>query len=177
MNRQEICYMILSFVLISSFIVIFFFTYVSKIEKEVIKIHIEDMTKNLFQETDLYLNSQQKDIIKKVIQLNRPEVTESVLRDDKRVEDYNNELFKKSIKLFSLLFVIGIILIGIIYITRKKDDNINLFIVIRNSLIILACVAVLEFAFVTIISKNYILVDSTLFKSLFFKKLSDYSKS
>jgi hypothetical protein len=176
MNRQNICYMILSFIMIATFIVIFFFTYVSKVEEKVVKDHVERMTREMFEETDLFLKPEQKDILKTFIEMNRPQVPDAILQDDKRVEEHNKKLLDKSKKIFSALIITGLIVIFLIYITRK-NEKIDMKIVIRNSLIILFFVAVLEYLFVSIISQNYILVDSTLFKSLFFKKLGEYSRS
>jgi hypothetical protein len=175
MDRQELCYMILSFLFIATFIVIFFFTYVSKVEEKIIVSHVEKMTSDMFEETDLFLQPEQKELISLIIKNNKPKIPDSILEDDKRVEENNKELLDKSIKIFSGIVIIGLIIIAILY--YKSKEPINLRRVIRNSLIVLIFIAVLEFCFVRIISQNYILIDSNLFKSLFFKKLSEYANS
>lgn len=168
MNTEEISYIILSFILISTFIVVFFYTYVSSVESDIIQDQIQDVIENFLSVSNLFLTDSQKEEIGKdfIAHLNSPDMKEA----DRNAEINNKKLIKKSILIFSIIFGIGIISL-ILLKFFKKYSIIN---VLTYSLIILILVAMTEFIFVTFVIKNYRIIDPNYVSYLLATNLESY---
>ena len=91
---------IVSVVLISTFIPVFFFTYVSSVEKKIVKKQLGNIVDELMSEVNMFLNDEQRDLMK--VMLNNMEMKD-LSKEDKMVEENNNKLKKKSAMFFAVL--------------------------------------------------------------------------
>ena len=171
MKSQEIAYIILSFVLTATFISVFFFTYVASVEEDIIKTQISGVINDFVSSTNLFLTPEQKSQVGKIIveNLSVPNMSKS----DKEASETNKNLVKKSMVIFGSLIGIGILIIaGLWYFYRF--DMMEIF---RYSLIILALVVMTEILFVTLVTKNYRLIDQNYLTYLIITNLENYAKS
>lgn len=171
MKSQEIAYIILSFVLAATFISIFFFTYVSSVEADIIKTQINNVVSNFISEASIALTPDQKAAIGKIVtdNLSVPDMSS----DDADAENTNKKLIKKSIIIFSTLVAVGILAIIILWYFYRFD----LVEITKYSLIILALVATTEILFVTLVTKNYRLIDENYVSYLLVNNLQNYANS
>jgi hypothetical protein len=163
---ETISHLTLSFIMTATFISIFFFTYVAKIEHQIVETQIDNIIKNLTLETRIFLEEKDRVVIKKIIEnTEKPDLSGA----DKMVEENNNLLLSKSIKMFSMLFLIGMLVVCTIYFKYKID----LKRVLIHTLIITGVIALTYFAFITYITQYYILVDENYIKRILLTILKD----
>ena len=171
MKSREIAYIIFSFILTSTFISIFFFTYVASVESDIIKTQISDVINEFVKSTDIEIKTEKKNQIGKVIinSLNIPDMSEA---DDKAKKN-NDDLFKKSIIVFGALIGIGVLAILIMWYFYRF----NILEIVKYSFIILGLVALTEIVFVTFVTKNYRLIDKNYLSYLILTNLQKYANS
>lgn len=169
MNSSEIAYIILSFALTATFISIFFFTYVSQVESDIIKTQITDSIEGFVSATNLFLTPEQKKNIGKTIlaSLTPPDMS----KQDAEASETNNKLIHKSIIVFSTIVSVAILIIIILWYNYRFE----MIDIVKYSLIILSLVAVTETLFVTFITKNYRLLDDHYLSYLIIKNLNSYA--
>ena len=158
MLPYEIANIILSVVLISTFIGVFFFTYASMIEKNIVetrcKTIVEDLTNSF---STVATPNVLKSINEKLEQLAPPNLSE----EDKKVAENNKALIKKSAIVILLLLIVGLSIVFILY----KIYKFPVKGLIINNLIMLVFVALTEFIFLTFFAQNFITVDSNFIKN------------
>lgn len=139
-------HVIISVVFISGFISIFFFTYATKVERNI----VENQTKSLVNSLTgniSYLVSDNTEIKEIVNNLSIKDSKDA----DERVKDKNKKILKEAV------LVVGIsslclILIVIILIIKYKINWKKLLI---TNIIILIVIGIVEFSFLTFIAQNY----------------------
>jgi hypothetical protein len=171
MNPQEIAYIIFGVILIASFISVFFFTYVSKVEGDVVKSQMSRIVNDLAGGSNLILTPDQKKSIGTAIQNNL--VVPDMSTEDAEVKSNNNKLKKKALKIFGSIVIAGLAVIAYLY----MKYSINLTEIVKYSLIILLVVALTEYLFVTEVSKNYEIVDPNYVRYLIMNNFKTYASS
>jgi hypothetical protein len=171
MKSQEIAYIILSFVLIATFIAIFFFTYVSSVEADIIKTQIDDVIANFVGTTDLVLTPDQKNQVGKIIteNLTVPDMSQA----DSEAAKTNSDLVKKSLIIFGSLVGAGLLIVILMW-YRYRFDILE---IVKYSLIMLGVIALTELLFVTLVTKNYRLIDENYLSYLVITNLQKYADS
>lgn len=171
MKSQEIAYIILSFVLTATFISVFFFTYVADVEADIIKTQIGNVIDDFVSSTTLILTPDQKRQIGKIIveNLSIPDMSDA----DAKARKTNSSLIKKAILVFGILLGIGILVITIMW----SFYRFNMLEILKYSLIILSLVAFTEIVFVTLVTKNYRLIDQNYLSYLIVNNLEKYANS
>lgn len=155
--------------MIATFIVFFFFKYVSRVESRIIQEQITEVVDDTLTPVRLLLPENQRRAIGTIVStIPIPDMKEL----DDKVEKENKRLFDLSIKVFSTLVITGIIIV--LYMWRR--GGVDMSQTLTQALIILGLVALTEYLFVTYISANYRLIDSNFLNVLFLKTLRDYSK-
>lgn len=162
---ETIAHVILEVILIATFIVIFFFTYVSKVEGEIVKKQMYHIVDNLTGDIDLVVSKDNK--AKIAVLMNAIIRPPDMSAQDAAVEEQNKKLLKKSAILFGIINVIGIAVI--IFLWKKYKIDIKHLLI--SGLLVILFVAITEFCFVTLITKNYNVVDPNYVKYLIFKNL------
>jgi ABC-type transport system involved in cytochrome bd biosynthesis fused ATPase/permease subunit len=166
MHPESLAYIIVGVLFVASFIGFFFFTYVSKVEGEIVESQTEAVVNDLMKGIKIFTTEQQRSRLRE--ELSKVQVDSS---EDSEIEKNNTELKKKAIKTFSGLILIGSIILFLLW----RTTNFNISEVFQYSLIILALVALTEYLFVSQITRRYELVDSNYIKKVFLDALQKYS--
>ena len=170
MNPEALAHLVLGVVLIATFISLFFFTYVSNVEGQIVKSQMGLIVTDLTSESKLILTDDQRKSIGNMIgEMKVPDMSEQ----DNEVEENNKKLKLKTMKIFGGLIGVGLLIILFLW----KNYNLNMGEITKYSLITLAMVALTEFVFVTFISKQYQMVDPNYVKYLFVNNLAKYGKT
>lgn len=171
MKSQEIAYIILSFSLIATFIAIFFFTYVSDVEADIIKTQINKVITDFVASTNIILTPEEKNQIGQIIteNLKVPDMS----KDDREAAKTNSDLVKKSMVIFGCLVGTGLIIALVLWYVYRFD----ILQIIKYSLIMLAVIAITELLFVTLVTKNYRLIDQNYLTYLVITNLQKYARS
>ena len=171
MNPQEIAYIIFGVILIASFISVFFFTYVSKVEGDVVKSQMSRIVNDLVGGSNLILTPDQRKSVGQAIQNNL--IVPDMSAEDAQVRENDNKLKKKALKIFGTIVVCGLLVIAYLY----MKYHINFGEILKYSLIILAVVALTEYLFVTEVSKNYEIVDPNYVRYLIVNNFKTYAST
>jgi hypothetical protein len=143
----DIANIILHVTLISAFIGIFFFTYVSKIEGEIVKEQVDYIVKDFLGDVKSIAGSNIDPIKKYIDTIQPPNLDE----EDKAVEARNSELFSYAMKIILGGVIIGFGTVYWMY-TKYGFDIMDL---IKTNLIILAFVALVELGFLTFFGAKF----------------------
>ena len=171
MKSQEIAYIVLSYILAATFISIFFFTYVASVEQDIIKTQVSSVVTEFINETNIFLTNNQKDEIGKIILNNL--YMPNMDKEDEETDENNKKLLKKAILIFGVLISVGLLIIFILwYFYRFKIIEILIY-----SFIILFIIVITEISFVTLIVKNYRLIDKNYITYLILNNLKKYANS
>ncbi len=169
-RRKTAVDIMLGVVLIATFIATFFFTFVSKVEGEVVKNEMEKIVRDLTATIKLYTLNSDTTVIKNVVaSLSPPNLSSQ----DRNVDEHNSEIKKKAAIIFGIIIISGIIII----LTQIKYIKTDLGGIILSNIIVLGLVGLTEYLFVTNISKNYQIVDGNFVRYLMLKNLQSYGNS
>lgn len=161
---------ILHVTLISVFIGFFFFTYASRIEKNVVEVRTKSIIKDLMKDVRAFTPENLWKGLSPVInaKLQAPDMS----AEDDEVETNNKVLLRKAVMTLTALFVIGMALT--LLLSRYFDIPLkHLFI---TNLISLLFVAITEFSFLTFFAQHYITVDANYVKKTAIQAVIDYGK-
>lgn len=153
----------MSVIFIATFLSIFYFTYVAKVENQI----VEDQVNYLIDDLTRYsflIDSENKKFISKSLDKIKINMNDA----DAQVEQANDKIKKKALYAIGALNVVGL---GIIYHLSKKH-NFNFMHLVKDNLIILVFVALLEFTFLNLFAKKYISIDVNEIKLHILEKLS-----
>jgi len=148
MEYRQICQIILNVTIISSFIGIFFFTYAATVEKEILEDQSKYIAETMADNVKIFLPENVKQEIANDLQ--EPDLS----KEDKDAEESNKELRNKALVVLGILFIVGILATFVV----SKIGNIG-FHVVKEAIIILLFVALTEFLFLNIITRNYKVAD------------------
>ena len=152
--------------LISVFIGIFFFTYVSIVEKEIIQKQSEIITTDLISIIKPYISS--KDSIKLKNNLSAPNMS----KEDKEAKESNDKLkntaYNNMIFIFSVCIVSSLLLS--IYFIKPEHNYIYTILI---NLVLLIIVGLTEYLFLKYILANYIIGDPNYVKYRILKSLKN----
>ena len=158
MLSYTIADILLHVILISSFLVIFFFTYASKVEKEIVVRQSTDIVKDVIQSTTVILPDA---VIKDMSTLLSEHGKKSDMSDeDAEIEKANKELLDNTVKTIGIVCVVGIICVYIM----SKVYKFSMTDLVVHNLIIVSFVALTEFLFLTYFAKNYDSIDANFVK-------------
>lgn len=161
-NVPRISINILICVLFASlFIIIFFFTYVKKVEEEILIKNIDFTLDELVDDALPFIPDKNKKSLYNLLNETNIEVDKEA---DNIVEDANNSLIKKSVYFGIFLSIFIFIVIAIIYLCNK--DKINPFIpeIVLENIIIVGSICLVEFLFLNFFISEYISANPNLIK-------------
>lgn len=154
---------ILGVTLVAVFIGIFYFTFVKNIEAEIAEKNVDIIVDDF---TTQYSNFVSPDVIaanKANIDKNftvSPDLQKSLAQADIDVAAANAKLLKKTALVIAMLLVLGTASIILLYtIAKKKNQPVKLRTILFENMIILTFVALTEFCFLVLVTKNYISAD------------------
>jgi len=165
---ENISKIILSVVVISAFIGIFFFTYEAKVEERIVKQQSEEIIKDF---TSEFRSLLPQPILKDVYNSIEPSLVAPDLSElDEEVRASNKALVKKATRIIIIFVVIGLLLVALLcFIFRINPRD-----MIISTTITLLFVAIAEYIFVTYIVQNYSTIDSNFVRQKILNILANY---
>ncbi len=161
---KEICSIIMNVLFVASFLCIFFFTYASKIEGDVIQEQVGNLVKDLSEDIQYLPSELINGLSDEVAIMKKPNLDD----DDAKVEANNSAIMKKTFTLIGTIVAIGMICI---YLASRYWNFSFLEIFIKN-IIILVFIGLTEFTFLMCFGRNYMLGDPNVVKLAVLNKLS-----
>lgn len=165
---ENISKIILSVVVISAFIGIFFFTYEAKVEERIVKQQSEEIIKDF---TSEFRSLLPQPILKDVYNSIEPSLVAPDLSElDEEVRASNQALVKKASRIIVIFVIIGLLLVALLcFIFRINPRD-----MIISTTITLLFVAIAEYIFVTYIVQNYSTIDSNFVRQKILNILANY---
>jgi protein-S-isoprenylcysteine O-methyltransferase Ste14 len=165
---ENISKIILSVVVISAFIGIFFFTYEAKVEQRIVKQQSEEIIKDF---TSEFRSLLPQPILKDVYNSIEPNLVAPDLSElDEEVRASNQALVKKATRIIVIFVVIGLLLVALLcFIFRINPRD-----MIISTTITLLFVAIAEYIFVTYLVQNYSTIDSNFVRYKVLNILANY---
>ena len=165
---ENIIKIILSVVMISAFIGVFFFTYEAKVEEKIVKKQSTEIIKDF---TDEFKQLVPNENLKSLYNTIAPSlVAPNLSAEDEEVKQSNAALLKKATRIIVIFTVIGLLvaaLLCLIYKINPKD-------MIISTLVTLVFVAIAEYFFVTFLVQNYITIDSNFVRQKIINVVANY---
>lgn len=157
---------ILNTVIVVTFISIFFFTYVFKVERKIVSSQVNSLMDDLNREMDIVLDADKKNELKQFM-AQLPVDTSN----DARVEQDNQALRAKAFKMLAYIVGIGAVLViaGVLIFKLEVKP------LLLSAFITLASVALTEFIFLTCFAYNYKTLDDNKVKLALVRALKQYS--
>lgn len=153
-------------ILVSVFLSIFFFTYATKIESNIVQSQSRQIVKEIVGDVTILLPKNVSEDVASVVEtIQTPDMAE----DDKKATQTNNELKRKVALFIGVWFLVGIT-IGL-FISHAYGFSFSE--IVRHSLIILFFVALTEYVFLDYFVRNYISIDTNYVKYIVLKTLND----
>jgi hypothetical protein len=169
MLANTVIKILLNVVLISTFIGIFFFTYETKIEQDIVEIQSTDIIKDISGNLKTVLNHDDMEILYNNITPYL--VAPNLQTEDEYVKVTNKALLKKATKLMAYFCAISLTLLIISAIMFK----VNMKDILISSIVTLVFVAIIEFIFLTFMVKNYKTIDANFVKFKIIQTLANYN--
>ena len=164
LTPNGVCNLLVSLTIFSVFLIIFYFTYASYIENQIlnnqIKILVDNLTYNI---KDFNIDTNY--LLKIINETKLPDLS----KEDIEVTNTNSQLIKKSLLIFGIFSLISLIIIFIICYVYKVNINE----ILKNNFILLVFVAITEIFFLNIIAKSYISLDPNIIKKNFINNLQN----
>ena len=149
-DAKEIANIMLHIMFIVMFLSIFFFTYVSIVEEDIVKKQIAYLVKNVGFAASSLPNSQKQSLLES---LNNFKIDTS--KQDALIEQQNRTLIIKV--LVSISSILVATLVGVWY--MSKHYHFSYLELLRDNIIIVIFIGVAEFCFATFVAKNYMSLD------------------
>jgi hypothetical protein len=148
---------ILQIVLVTTCITIFYFSYTTTVENEVVQIQIDNLMENFLGDISLILPDSQKVKLRTSIsKATIPDMTEK----DAAMEENNKNLVNKMIKMMSIVFGCGMVICLFLMWKFQLDWKY----LCKESLLGLVAVIIIEFVFLKFFVKNYDSLDQNSIK-------------
>jgi hypothetical protein len=157
MISHAIANILLHVILISSFLVVFFFTYASRVEREIVENQSKTIVTDIMKEITVFVPSEAMPDIKEGV---RTIQSPDMKAQDDQVKAANAALFKKTLTQISVVVIVGMLCVFIM----SKVFKFSMSELLVHNLIILVFVAITEFVFLTYFAKNYRTIDSNYIK-------------
>lgn len=172
MISYRIANILLHVILISAFLVVFFFTYAARVESEIVESQSKAIVKDIADEVkillpDAYINK----LGSSIDSIQSPDMRD----EDQKVKEANDKLKADVIRVITIVIFIGLTVVWLIshFYGNKQFTFTG---IVTHNIIILAFVALTEFVFLNYFARNYISIDSNYVKYVILKTLSDRTK-
>jgi hypothetical protein len=172
--QKDIANIIINIVFVAAFIGIFFFTWGSYIEKNVVQEQVNNVMISLFGDIKNVLPAEYTKMIRFVVaDLTAPDMS----KEDAAVADSNKKLMMKAFALIVFVLIIGMSIA--LYLSKKNDfqlvDNSLLYGIIGQNLFILLFIALTEFSFLTFLARNFRSADPNVIRRAIINSLSNFA--
>jgi hypothetical protein len=159
-NKSELLSKVLTNVLfVSIFIILFFFTYGSYIEKKIVVEQMVFLSKDIKNFFSIFGKNINDNISKKLNDIPMPNLE----TQDLKAKENNNKIKIDSLK-FIVLFILVISIIVYFNYSKYGNNSYNLGNIISENLVILVGIGIIEFVFLTYFGSRYISINPNLVK-------------
>lgn len=152
LDPNDIANVILHVILIATFIGIFFFTYASRVEQEIVEAQVNYLVKD-FTQTIVAVPETNRKMVRTALNTIQPP---DMKAQDEMVENYNKELIGKATTVLTTMVVIGALGVFLLY----KYYDIDIKTLLIHNAIVLCAVGLVEFSFLNYIARNFISADA-----------------
>jgi hypothetical protein len=173
MSKIDIfCNVLLQVSIIFSFLTIFFFSYVTNVEKNEFEDQINFIVDNIYKRYQDSINStynktseEQKKYIKMliygIIDIEQEQIKKESIIENNEIKIKNDKIYKDAIYCVIIFFIITIIILSLLtYIYKLPIKN-----YIQEAFIVLLFIFVIEFLFLNLIVKKYITANPNIIKN------------
>lgn len=174
--KDEIIFIVLQVCLIASFLVIFFFSYVSEIENKIVQKQIEYLVDSFTNEQKYIITDPSiREIIKNSVDsIQTPDLSQ----EDAEVEASNQQLENLAVQTVLICLIIGILIFLFYLLSSMMQGNVKGPIkILSTSIIILLAVGATEVTFLDGIARNYISADPNYFRMKILQQLKNFADS
>lgn len=159
-SAQGLSNLLLHVALIASLVVIFFFTYGSKVEREVVNRQTKFLVDNFTQGTVLLPDDTRKALKESINNMKVPNMKKA----DEEAAANNKKLVNKvTMMIGSLLAIVSVVVGGLWWMSRGNASGFmkefSLKRLAIDNLVLIASVGITEFIFTTFVIKNYLSAD------------------
>lgn len=158
MLAATISNMILQVILIAVLNIIVYFTYTTYVEQTIVETESSNVVVDLTKDLKFILSPSQMDQLRRA--LLPVLVPPNYSKEDEDVKQSNKTLELKTVKIMSVLVLVGLIVV--ISLSIKFNFNLRQF--WTHNVIILISVVLIEFIFLTFFAKYYVTLDSNFVK-------------
>jgi hypothetical protein len=164
LTSEEIGNVIMMVVFVATFLGIFFFTYVAKIENEIVVDQVNYLVSDLTQDLKLLPEETLKIIRQKVNEAQQPDLS----KEDEMVAKHNSEILSTATMAITIFLVVGLIVVHIM----SRKYNFDMWPMVSRNLIILTFIGIIEYVFLIVFAKNFISADPNYIKLTILDKLT-----
>jgi len=165
LDPKEIINIIVNVLFVATFLGIFFFTYASKVEQQVVENQVDYLVSDFADDLKTLPSGYLAKIKNQLSNIKRPDLSAA----DAQVDTNNKAVLLSAIKVISIVFCLG--MLGVFFAAKKW--NLDLYEIIKRNLIILVFIGFTEFTFLTVFAKNFISVDPNYAKLTIINKLTE----
>ena len=163
-NSEEIASIIMSVLFVGTFLGIFFFTYASKVENDVVVDQVNYIVSDLANDLQVLPPEIIANLKTQMNNIQQPDLSSA----DADVEASNKKIMNNAIMMISIFLVSGLILIYIM----SRIYGFSILHILKKNLIIITFIGLTEFSFLKFFASNYISADPNAVKLLILNKLS-----
>ena len=172
MISYRLANILLHVVLVSAFLAIFFFTYASKVEGEIVSKQSVEIVTDIVKDVKIFLPDPVLDDVNNRMQkIELPDMSE----EDEKVRTSNDALRTRVIKFIVIALLVTSIVVWLLtYIYgRDSKESFTFTGIIIHNLIVLCFVGLTEYVFLDYFARNYISVDSNYVKYVALKTINE----
>jgi len=167
LNPDDSINVILAVVLMAAFLAVFFFSYMSLVEKEIVMNQVDYINENIFAPLGQVIPNNYN-LEPLLDNISMPDMSES----DAQVDAHNEELLNQAAKVMGILLVVGLALAY--YLTTKiAPGHFNEY--LKDNVILILAIGFVEFIFATYVAVQFQSGDPNFVKRRLIQKLRTVS--
>lgn len=177
LSKKEMSDIILHVIFITTFVAIFFFTYVTDVEKKLVNDQIVMLVHNMFYDAGI-LDVNTKSQIKTLLENNQnlsvtnPDLSE----EDEKTKKNNDKIYQNVIKILIISVITGLVMsYGLFYYDENPNKG-NYMKIIKKNSVLLVSVAIIEYLFLHLVLSNYYYADPNFVKKQILLALQKHSQ-
>ena len=164
LDAKEISSIAMNVLFVATFLCVFFFTYASKVEEDVIKNQVQFLVDDLSDDMQLLPSNILTSLKTKIATAKRPDMTDA----DNKVDASNKAIEKKTYTLAAVCLAVGLISIFV----ASYYWKFSFLELLGKNLVIVTFIGLTEFTFLMCFGRNFILADPNLVKLSVLQKFS-----
>lgn len=171
-SNKEMSNIVLHVICVSTFIAIFFFTYTANFEEQLVKTQVKLILHNLLGESK-FLSDDIRGQIRNILNdINPPDLSE----EDSAMKKNNEEVLNYAINVISILSIVGIFISYFLFQSDTNPDKGTYFDLLKENTVLLTAIAITEYLFLNLVSKNYVYGDANFVKKQVLISLKKYTQ-